>query len=105
MTPLPTRSDTPARFAGGVLTLHLHVQPGARSTGWAGQHGAALKLRLAAPAIDGRANAACIEFLAGAAQVPRRSVEITHGEQSREKTVRIRGITADRFHWLETQWL
>jgi hypothetical protein len=94
----------PARFLDGVLTLHLHVQPGARSTGWAGRHGDALKLRLAAPAVDGRANAACIAFLAAAAEVPRRAVEITRGQQSREKVVRIHGISPARLQWLEAQW-
>jgi uncharacterized protein len=95
---------TPARFAAGVLTLRLHVQPGARTSGWAGRHGKALKLRLAAPAVDGRANAACIDFLAAAADVPRRSVQITQGELSREKVVTIHGVTPSRFQWLETQW-
>lgn len=97
-------SEVPARFADGVLTLRLHVQPGARSTGWAGRHGEALKLRLAAPAVDGKANAACVDFLAKAAEVPRAAVEITRGLQSREKVVRISGVTPVRFHWLESQW-
>ncbi|HEX7927889.1 MAG TPA: DUF167 domain-containing protein [bacterium] len=95
----------PARFAAGVLTLRLHVQPGAHATGWAGRHGEhALKLRLAAPAVDGRANAACIAFLAQAADVPRRAVQITQGELSREKVVTIQGITPSRFQALEAQW-
>lgn len=93
-----------ARLEDGVLTLQVHVQPGARSAGWAGRHGAALKLRLTAPAVDGKANAACIAFLAEAAAVPRRSVEITQGRQSRDKVVCIRGVSPARFEWLQTQW-
>lgn len=108
MGPMPARNDAaagPVRFVQGVLTLRLHVQPGARQTGWAGRHGEhALRLRLAAPAVDGRANAACIEFLAQAADVPRRDVAITHGQMSREKVVRITGIRPERYRWLETQW-
>src|SRR5262245_13299682 len=94
----------PARFAAGVLTLRLHVQPGARATGWAGRHGEALKLRLAAPAVEGKANAACIRFLAEAADVPRHAVQITQGELSREKVVTIQGVTPARFQQLEAQW-
>ncbi len=107
MVPMPARSDRPggpARFADGVLTLRLHVQPGARQTGWAGRHGEALRLRLAAPALDGRANAACIAFLAQAAAVPRRAVAITRGQQSREKVVRIEGVLPERYQWLAAQW-
>lgn len=94
----------PATFAGGVLTLRLHVQPGAGRTAWAGLHGGALKLRLAAPAVDGKANAACVAFLADAAQVPRRAVEITHGLRSRDKVARLKGVSPERFRWLSTQW-
>jgi hypothetical protein len=54
--------------------------------------------------VDGRANAACIEFLAQAAGVPRRAVAIVHGQLGREKVVRITGIRPDRYRWLETQW-
>lgn len=107
MAPSPARNEAagPARFAGGVLTLRLHVQPGARATGWAGRHGEALRLRLAAPAVDGRANAACIQFLAQAAGVPRGAVTIAHGERGREKLVRIAGLSADQARALQARWV
>jgi uncharacterized protein (TIGR00251 family) len=106
MARLPERSDAaPFKFKDGLLTLRLHVQPGAARSGWAGLHGAqALRLRLAAPAVDGKANAACIAFLAQAAGVPKRAVVIVRGERAREKTVRIVGVGTERFQWLRGQW-
>ena len=73
--------------------LTLHVQPGARRTEVAGLHGTALKLRLAAPAVEGKANAALRAFLAEAFGVPLRSVVLARGETSRDKVVRIAAPT------------
>lgn len=93
------------RYAEGVLTLQLHVQPGAASSGWAGRHGpSALKLRLAAPAQQGKANRACIDFLAAAAGLPRSAIQIVRGERSRDKRVRIAPITEPQFRELQRQW-
>jgi uncharacterized protein len=69
--------------------IDLHIQPGARSTGFAGMHGERVKVRLAAPAVDNKANRALIEFLAEAFGVPRRNVTIEAGAASRRKTVSI----------------
>jgi hypothetical protein len=69
------------------VILELHVQPGASRTEFAGKHGERLKLRLAAPAHEGKANAALIEFLADYYGVPRRNVRITAGLKSRQKRV------------------
>jgi uncharacterized protein (TIGR00251 family) len=71
----------------------LHVQPGARRTQVAGIHGAALKLRLAAPPVDGKANAALRAFLADAFGVPLRQVTLLRGETSRDKAVRVEAPT------------
>ncbi|WP_072293282.1 DUF167 domain-containing protein [Nitrosovibrio sp. Nv17] len=76
--------------AGQRYTLTLHVQPGARRTEVAGLHGDALKIRLAAPAVDGAANAALLAFLAEAFGVSRHRVTLRHGARSRRKTVEIR---------------
>lgn len=73
----------------GAIVLALHVQPGAKRTEAAGTHGRALKVRLAAPPVDGKANAELVRFLAEAFGVPRRQVTIVRGESSREKTVRV----------------
>jgi len=69
------------------LILDLHVQPGASRTEFAGKHGERLKVRLAARAVDGKANEALIEFLAAHYRVPRRNVRIASGLKSRQKRV------------------
>jgi uncharacterized protein (TIGR00251 family) len=79
------------RRNGEVLTLTLHVQPGAKRTDVAGLHGEALKIRLAAPPIEGRANDALLKFIAEFFGVPLRQVELKQGGQSRHKVVAITG--------------
>ncbi len=75
------------------ITLSLHAQPGAKRTEVAGVHGGALKIRLAAPPVDGQANEALIAFLALAFGVPKRQVELLSGHASRSKRVRVHGAT------------
>jgi len=87
-------ADAPWRREEGdgatlALLLNLHVQPGARRTEVAGVHGDALKIRLAAPPVEGKANAALLRYLAEAFGVPQRAVTLVRGETSRQKTVRI----------------
>ena len=81
------------RDEGDALVLMFHAQPGAKRTEVAGLHGegpdARLKVRLAAPPVEGKANAELLRFLAGAFAVPLRAVTLVHGETSRQKTVRI----------------
>jgi uncharacterized protein len=74
------------------LILDLYVQPGAKRSEFAGQHGERVKLRLAAPPVEGKANAALIEFLAEYFGVPRRNVTIVSGLKSRSKRVAIEGV-------------
>ena len=77
----------------GSLTLQLYAQPGAKRTGIAGMHGTGadqrLKIRLAAPAVDGKANAELRAFLGEAFGVPLRNVELVRGETGRSKIVRV----------------
>jgi uncharacterized protein (TIGR00251 family) len=77
------------REDGDALVLTLHVQPGAKRTEIAGAHGDALKIRLAAPPVDGKANAALVRYLAGAFGVPMRQVTLVRGDSSRQKVLRI----------------
>jgi len=74
------------------VILELHVQPGAKRSEFAGMHGERIKVRLAAPAHEGKANAALIEFLAGHYGVPKRNVRIAAGLKSRRKRVVIDGL-------------
>jgi len=78
----------------------VRVQPRAKRTAITGVFGeaedAALKLALAAPPVDGRANEAVVEFFAELLNVPRSHVQILSGEKSRSKVIRIAGQSADR---------
>ena len=74
------------------MILELHVQPGASRSEFAGEHGGRLKVCLAAPPVEGKANAELIAFLAEHYGVPKRSVRITAGATSRRKRVEITGI-------------
>jgi uncharacterized protein (TIGR00251 family) len=73
------------------VILDLHVQPGAKRSEFAGEHGGRMKLRLAATAIEGKANDALVDFLADYFNVPRRSVRIVSGLKSRQKRVSVEG--------------
>ena len=77
------------RSDGNRLTLTLHVQPGAKRTEVAGLHGDALKIKLAAPPVDGKANATLLKFIAETFDVPLRQVTLKQGEKSRRKVVEI----------------
>ena len=74
------------------MILELHVQPGASRTEFAGRHGERIKVRIAARAVDGKANEALIEFLAEYFGVSRRSITILSGMRSRRKRVTIEGV-------------
>ena len=76
------------------MVLVLHIQPGARTTAVAGPHGDALKIRLSAPPLEGRANAALIEFVASQLSVPRAAVSLVSGAASRHKRLRVAGVSA-----------
>jgi hypothetical protein len=77
------------RRSAEKLTLALSVQPGARRTEVAGLHGELLKVRIAAPAADDRANAALIEFLSRAFDLPPSRIRIRAGKHARRKIVEL----------------
>ncbi len=83
------------RRNGAVVTLTLHVQPGAKRSELAGLHGDALKIRLAAPPVEGRANEALLKFIAQIFNVPLRQVELRQGGQSRHKVVAVTDSEVD----------
>ena len=76
----------------GGVELSLHIQPRASRTELVGAHGDALKLRLAAPPVEGEANEELIRFLAKLLGVPKRAVTIVAGGTGRRKRVRVEGI-------------
>ncbi len=86
----PTAACWARRTAAG-WALALHVQPGAKRSAAAGVHGERLKLRIAAPAVDGRANDALVAFVAERLGVPRARIAVARGERSRDKLLVITG--------------
>ena len=76
-------------------TFAIKVHPRARKNAITGELGGALKLSLTAPPVEGRANEACIEFLANLLKVPRSSVTIASGQSSRRKVIRVSRVSAD----------
>ena len=80
---------------GTVVRVAVHVQPRASRSEIIGQHGAALKVRLQAPPVDGAANEALVQLLADSLGVSYRSVRVVAGATSRAKTVEVDGTTED----------
>ena len=76
------------------VSLSIHLQPKASRTRLAGLHGAALKLCITSPPVDGKANAAVIEFFAKLFKIPKGAVTIASGEASRDKRIILAGISA-----------
>ncbi|HEX8823953.1 MAG TPA: DUF167 domain-containing protein [Archangium sp.] len=76
----------------GAVELAVLVQPRASRTRVVGEHDGMLKIQLAAPPVDGEANAALLEFLARRLGVPRRQVTLVSGDASRRKRVRVEGL-------------
>jgi len=84
----------PIRDTDRGATFAIRVQPRASRNAIAGEMGDALKLALTAPPVEGKANEACVEFFANLLKVPRSSVTIASGESSRNKVIRITGLSA-----------
>jgi uncharacterized protein (TIGR00251 family) len=88
------RDLTLTESADGV-TLPIRAVPRASRDALDGVAEGALRVRLAAPPVEGAANKALVVFLAGVLGVPKRDIEIATGEHGRRKLVRVRGLTAD----------
>ena len=84
----------PIHDSGTNITLAIRVHPRANKNAITGEVGDALKVSLTTPPLEGRANEACVEFFAKLLKVPRSSVTIASGRNSRNKVIRVTGITS-----------
>lgn len=84
----------PIKDSPAGASFAIKVQPRAKKNAISGELGDALKLSLTSPPVEGRANEACIEFLAKLLNVARSSVTIAAGETSRNKVIRVAGLSA-----------
>ena len=75
------------------VTFAVKVHPRAKKSGITGEVGDALKISLITPPVEGRANEACIEFFAKLLKLPRSSATIASGRSSRNKVIRVAGVT------------
>ena len=80
----------------GGVTIKVRVQPRASRTEIIGEHAGAIKMRVAAPPVDGKANEECRRYLAKLLKVGATSVEIISGDSSRNKVIRVANISALR---------
>jgi uncharacterized protein (TIGR00251 family) len=90
-------------LAAGTVIFAVRVQPRASKDEIAGEIAGAVKIRLQAPALEGRANDALIEFMAQLLKTPKGAVRILSGERSRIKRVEIRGVTKQQIERLFMQ--
>ena len=78
-----------------MTILRVHVVPNAKIDAVAGEYGDAIKIKLRAAAVEGKANAALIRFLTEQLKLPRHSIVLERGHRSRDKLIRIDGLTAE----------
>lgn len=76
------------------ISFAVRVHPRAKKDAITGEVGDALKVSLTSPPVDGRANEACVDFFAKLLEVPRASVSIASGQTSRNKAIRVIGLSA-----------
>jgi uncharacterized protein (TIGR00251 family) len=86
---------TKSAVATAACTIAIKVIPNAPRTEITGRLGAEIKVKVAAPAVEGRANEALCDFLADQLQLPRNAVRLLRGETSRHKIIRIDGLTTN----------
>jgi hypothetical protein len=82
------------------VEISLYIQPGASKTEIIGEHNGCLKIKIKAPPVDGKANAEVIEFLSDKLGIPKRQIEFLTGDKSREKKIRIKGLSIQQIESL-----
>lgn len=80
---------------GNGIRIHLYVQPNGKKSEILGEHDGALKIRIQAPPVEGKANAAIEEFIAKKLGLPKSRVSLIRGAQSRQKVVEVSGVSVD----------
>jgi uncharacterized protein (TIGR00251 family) len=85
----------PVHDSNAGATFAVRVHPRAKKNAITGEVGDAIKLALTAPPVDGKANEACIDFFAKLLNLPRSSVTIAAGQASRNKVIRVAGLSAE----------
>jgi uncharacterized protein len=85
----------PRIFIEPVATIRVHVIPNAKIDKVVGEHGDAIKVKLRASAVEGKANAALRRFLAEKLSIPQRAIVLERGERSRDKMIRIDGLSEE----------
>jgi uncharacterized protein (TIGR00251 family) len=93
------------KWSGADLELQVRAQPGAKRTEAAGPHGEALKIRVCARAVEGAANEALLEFLAGELRVPLRRCSLLSGQTGRQKRVLIEAPEREHAEAVLRSWL
>jgi uncharacterized protein (TIGR00251 family) len=88
-----TSEPGPISAVAGGIRLHIQVQPRASRSEIAGLHGGRIRIRLAAPPVDGAANEELIRFLAGAMGISKSALRIQSGRSGRRKTLHVAGVT------------
>jgi len=78
-----------------VTIIRVHVIPNAKIDNVLGEHGEAIKIKLRAPAVEGKANTALRRFLAEKLAIPQRAIVMERGERSRDKVLRIEGLSEE----------
>ena len=78
-----------------MAILRVHVVPNAKSDCVVGKHGGAIKIKLRAPAVEGKANAALVRFIAEQMKLPRHAIVLQSGQRSRDKLLRLDGLSED----------
>lgn len=78
------------------VVIQIHATPRASRSQVQGLHGDALKVRLQAPPVDGKANEALIDFIAGKFGIPSRRVVLVSGQTGRQKRIAVQGMTPDQ---------
>ncbi len=79
----------------GNIYIHIHVQPRASKNEIVGIHGDSLKVRLTSPPVEGAANSLLVEFMAKKLGIAKSRIEIISGEKSRQKTLRVEGVSME----------